>query len=95
VAPSTSSAMDEKTRAPRPITRRPYGGHQPQPRGPRCAGEDWVDAMGNNGQPAARGANGLHHHDLHIGGRHKSCRFTVVWCSLKNSRKIVVILVSW
>jgi hypothetical protein len=48
--------MDEKTLAPRPITRRPYSGHQPRLRGPRCAGEDWVDVCDDHWRHQARGA---------------------------------------
>ena len=48
--------MDEKTRAPRPITRRPCGGRQPRPRGPRCAGEDWVDVWRDHRRHWARDA---------------------------------------
>ena len=50
--------MDEKTPAPRAVTRRPHGGRQPRPRGPRCAGEDWVDVCEDHGRHQARGAPG-------------------------------------
>lgn len=50
--------MDEKTPAPRAVTRRPNGGHQPRPRGPRCAGEDWVDVCEDHWRRQARGAPG-------------------------------------
>jgi hypothetical protein len=50
--------MDEKRLALHPITRGPYGGRQPRPRGPRCAGEDWVDVCEDHRRHQAMGRPG-------------------------------------